>query len=111
MGFAEEGGEGVCEDEMVQSPSDGDSPAPGTRELGQRARREAPRLSAAPPTPAGLVPPSPRLAASRYTDGKMERKEGGDTHAWVTARTTGDPGGDPRAAPSGDTEGAFAPWL
>lgn len=106
MGFAEEGGEGVCEDEMVQSPSDGDSPAPGTRERGQRARREAPRLSAAPLLGWSRPHPGSQLRGTR-----MERKEGGDTHAWVTARTTGDPGGDPRAAPSGDTEGAFAPWL
>lgn len=106
MGFAEERGEGVCEDEMVQPPSDGDSPAPGTRERGQRARREAPRLPAAPPLGWSRPHPGSQLRGTR-----MERKEGGDTHAWVTARTTGDPGGDPRAAPIGDTEGAFAPWL
>lgn len=94
----------MCEDEMVQSPSDGNSPALASWARGPGGRHRASRL----PPPLGWSRPHP---GSQLRGTRMERKEGGDTHAWVTARTTGDPGGDPRAAPSGDTEGAFAPWL
>lgn len=65
----------MCEDERVQPPSDGDSPAPGTRELGQRARREAPRLSAAPPRWAG---PALTQARSFEVHGWKEKRE--ETH-------------------------------
>lgn len=70
----------MCEDEMVQSPSDGDSPAPGTRELGQRARREAPRLSrlSAAPLPPRWAGPALTQARSFEVHGWKGKRE--ETH-------------------------------